>query len=133
MLEEIGTLITQINNAIEQSAKMTGNKSGAGDLIGTKDAIKLLNETGELGTFEAGENGTIKVNGKEYSNWLHYNSEFINAIDNAVANYSQAELDSDDRTKWGERLKELFKHYSLFKEIVSRIYDPTSLSTLDLG
>jgi hypothetical protein len=36
---------------------MTGGKTDSGDLIGTEDAIKLLNEKEELGKFEAGENG----------------------------------------------------------------------------
>jgi hypothetical protein len=31
-----------------------------------------------------------------------------------------------------EELKDLFKRYHLFKDVVSRIYDPTSKSTLDL-
>jgi hypothetical protein len=57
MLEEIGKLVESINDAIQKSAEMTSGKTNSGELIGTSDAIKLLNEKKELGKFEAGENG----------------------------------------------------------------------------
>jgi hypothetical protein len=41
MLAEIGLLIQNINDAIEQSANMTGTKT-AGDLIGSQEAADLL-------------------------------------------------------------------------------------------
>ena len=132
MLEEIGKLVESINDAIQKSAEMTSGKTNSGELIGTSDAIKLLNEKKELGKFEAGENGQIIVNGETYANWVEYNGKFIEAIDAKLAEYSQAPLGSEQRKQLAEELKGLFRRYHLFKEVVDRIYDPTSKSTLDL-
>lgn len=132
MLEEIGKLVESINDAIQKSAEMTSGKTNSGELIGTSDAIKLLNEKKELGKFEAGENGQIVVNGETYANWVEYNGKFIEAIDAKLAEYSQAPLGSEQRKQLAEELKGLFRRYHLFKEVVDRIYDPTSKSTLDL-
>jgi gas vesicle protein len=46
MLEEIKELVQSINEAISKSAELAGEKSGAGELIGSAEAIELLNATG---------------------------------------------------------------------------------------
>jgi hypothetical protein len=115
---------------------MTGGKPNAGDLIGTDEAIEQLNNAEStfgvnLGTFEKGENGSIVVNGKTFETWVAYNGELIKEIDDALAAYADTNSsNTEDREAAAKTLRELFKKYHAFRDIVSRIYD--NGSTIDL-
>ena len=136
MLTEIGTLIQNINTAIQQSAELTGGKTDAGDLIGTDEAIEQLNNAAttagvDLGTFEKGENGSIIVNGETFDNWVAYNGKLIEEIDKALTAYANTNSsDTEAREAAAEVLRDLFKKYHAFRDIVSRIYE--NGSTIDL-
>lgn len=128
MLEEIKTLIQSINEAIRKSAELAGEKDGAGELIGSAEAIELLNATGLFGSWSKNGSVGIKVDGKD-TNFLDYNAALIEEIDNAVARYANAKTGTDERERLGEELKELFKRYWQFRDIVNRVYDPVNLTT----
>lgn len=128
MLEKIKTLIQDINNAIETSAKYDKNSNGAENLIGSEEAIELLNKTGKFGEWSKDGSVGVKVDGKA-TNFIDYNAALIEEIDDAVARYANAKTGSDEREKYGEELKELFKRYWEYRDIVNRVYDPTNLTT----
>ena len=132
-LEDIKTLIQEINEAIRTSAELTEGKSGAGKLIGSKEAVRMLNEAEEKAGYDFGEwkidDGVgIKVNGKA-TNFVDYNAALIEEIDEAVARYANTDSESAERVTLGEELKELFKRYWYFRDIVNSVYDPTNLTT----
>ena len=127
MLEEIKTLIQSINEAIRKSAELTDGQSGAEGLIGSDEAIELLNETGLFGTWSKDGSVGVKVDGKA-TNFVDYNGALIEEIDEAVARYANAKTGTEEREKLGEELKELFKRYWQFRDIVNRVYDPTNLT-----
>ena len=128
MLEEIKTLIQSINEAIRKSAELTDGQSGAEGLIGSAEAIELLNATGLFGTWSKDGSVGVKVDGKA-TNFVDYNAALIEEIDDAVARYANAKTGTEEREKLGEELKELFKRYWQFRDIVNRVYDPTNLTT----
>ena len=128
MLEKIKTLIQSINDAIRKSAELSGGQSGAEGLIGSAEAIDLLNATGLFGTWSSDGSVGVKVDGKA-TNFIDYNAALIEKIDNAVARYANAKTGTAEREKLGEKLKELFKRYWQFRDIVNRVYDPTNLTT----
>lgn len=128
MLEKIKTLIQDINTAIETSAKYNKNNSGAENLIGSQEAIELLNKTGKFGQWSSDGSVGVKVDGKA-TNFVDYNAALIEEIDDAVARYANAKTGSTEREKYGEQLKELFKRYWEYRDIVNRVYDPTNLTT----
>ena len=128
MLEEIKTLIQSINEAIRKSAELTNGQSGAEGLIGSAEAIELLNATGLFGTWSKDGSVGVKVDGKA-TNFVDYNAALIEEIDDAVARYANAKTGTEEREKLGEELKELFKRYWQFRDIVNRVYDPTNLTT----
>lgn len=128
MLEEIKELIQSINEAIRQSAELTDGKSGAEGLIGSEEAIELLNATGLFGSWSKDGSVGVKVDGKA-TNFVDYNGALIEEIDDAVARYANAKTGTEERERLGEELKELFKRYWQFRDIVNRVYDPTNLTT----
>lgn len=128
MLEKIKTLIQDINTAIETSAKYNKDNSGAENLIGSQEAIELLNKTGKFGQWSSDGSVGVKVDGKA-TNFVDYNAALIEEIDDAVARYANAKTGSNEREKYGEQLKELFKRYWEYRDIVNRVYDPTNLTT----
>ena len=92
------------------------------------EAIELLNATGLFGTWSKDGSVGVKVDGKA-TNFVDYNAALIEEIDDAVARYANAKTGTEEREKLGEELKELFKHYWQFRDIVNRVYDPTNLTT----
>lgn len=128
MLEKIKTLIQDINTAIETSAKYNKDNNGAENLIGSQEAIELLNQTGKFGQWSSDGSVGVKVDGKA-TNFVDYNAALIEEIDDAVARYANAKTGSNEREKYGEQLKELFKRYWEYRDIVNRVYDPTNLTT----
>ena len=128
MLEKIKTLIQDINTAIETSAKYNKDNNGAENLIGSQEAIELLNKTGKFGQWSSDGSVGVKVDGKA-TNFVDYNAALIEEIDDAVARYANAKTGSSEREKYGEQLKELFKRYWEYRDIVNRVYDPTNLTT----
>ena len=128
MLEEIKTLIQSINDAIRKSAELSGGQSGAEGLIGSAEAIDLLNATGLFGTWSSDGSVGVKVDGKA-TNFIDYNAALIEEIDDAVARYANAKTGTAEREKLGEELKKLFDRYWDFRDIVNRVYDPTNLTT----
>ena len=128
MLEEIKTLIQSINEAIRKSAELTDGQSGAEGLIGSAEAIELLNATGLFGSWSKNGSVGIKVDGKD-TNFVDYNAALIEEIDDAVARYANAKTGTEERERLGEELKELFKRYWQFRDIVNRVYDPVNLTT----
>ena len=128
MLEKIKTLIQDINTAIETSAKYNKDNNGAENLIGSQEAIELLNQTGKFGQWFSDGSVGVKVDGKA-TNFVDYNAALIEEIDDAVERYANAKTGSNEREKYGEQLKELFKRYWEYRDIVNRVYDPTNLTT----
>ena len=136
MLEKIKTLIQEINGVIEKSAQMTDGKSGAGDLIGTNEAVRRLNEAQEKdgydfgGTFAYDEKKGLTLNGKATA-WAAVNAKLIEEIDAKMAEYTNIDTTNEgDRERVGKELKELFKKYHAFKDIVNLIYDPNNVIDL---
>ena len=137
MLKEIGTLVQSINEAIQKSAEMTGTKQ-VGDLIGSAEAAELLSghEEYDFGDWKM-DGSQLKVKGvgaDDYiaTTFVEENAKLINEINKKLAAYTEARTGSEDRARLGEELEALFKKYHAFKDIVSRVYDPTTLGALDL-
>lgn len=137
MLKEIGALVQSINEAIQKSAEMTGTKQ-VGDLIGSAEAAELLSnhEEYDFGDWKM-DGSQLKVKGandKDYAatTFVEENAKLINEINETLLKYTEAKTGSEERATLGAKLEELFKKYHAFKDIVSRVYDPTTLSALQL-
>ena len=135
MLTQISSLIQEINEAIRKSAELT-SPSAPNDLIGTTEAIELLNKAApegyDLGEFSQGQNGQIIANGTTYQNWLDYNANLIEEIDKKIAEMANEHTGTERRKQLEEELAILFVKYHAFKDIVGRIYDAASGSTVQL-
>ena len=135
MLTQISLLIQEINEAIRKSAELT-SPSAPNDLIGTTEAIELLNKAApegyDLGEFSQGQNGQIIANGTTYQNWLDYNASLIEEIDKKIAEMANEHTGTERRKQLEEELAILFVKYHAFKDIVGRIYDVASGSTVQL-
>ena len=135
MLTQISSLIQEINEAIRKSAELT-SPSAPNDLIGTTEAIELLNKAApegyDLGEFSQGQNGQIIANGTTYQNWLDYNASLVEEIDKKIAEMASEHTGTDRRKELEKELAILFVKYHAFKDIVGRIYDAASGSTVQL-
>ena len=135
MLTQISSLIQEINEAIRKSAELT-SPSAPNDLIGTTEAIELLNKAApegyDLGEFSQGQNGQIIANGTTYQNWLDYNASLVEEIDKKIAEMASEHTGTDRRKELEKELAILFVKYHSFKDIVGRIYDAASGSTVQL-
>ena len=143
MLTQIGDLIKNINLAIQQSASLTGDSRGSASLIGTAEAVELINASGKWGQWSKNENGTINIKGfnrdldgdgtidenVSEAAIVSINAALISEIDDMMKLYFNTKSDSDDRKALGEQLKLMFKDYHEFRDIVSRIYDITDLAS----
>ena len=137
MLEKIKTLIQDINEAIETSANLQSDNRNSSELIGQDEAIDLLNEQKLWGTWGRSENGALTLNGNA-TTFTDFNGELIQEIDDKMTKMFNAKTGSEERSKLEEEVKELFKQYWLFKDIVGRVYDVTDLqaptyASLDTG
>jgi hypothetical protein len=79
----------------------------------------------------------LKVKGvgeDDYSatTFVEENAKLIDEINKKLLKYTEAKTGSEDRARLGEELEALFKKYHAFKDIVSRVYDPTTLAALKL-
>jgi hypothetical protein len=79
----------------------------------------------------------LKVKGvgeDDYSatTFVEENAKLINEINEKLLEYTEAKTGSEDRARLGDELEALFKKYHAFKDIVSRVYDPTTLAALNL-
>lgn len=137
MLEKIKTLIQDINEVIETSANLQSDNRNSSELIGQDEAIDLLNEQKLWGTWERSENGALTLNGNA-TTFTDFNGELIQEIDDKMTEMFNARTGSEERLKLEEEVKELFKQYWLFRDIVDRVYDVTDLqapkyASLDTG
>ena len=118
-LEDIKTLIEEINESIRTSAELTTDKDTS--IIGSSKAIELINESGLFGSWEINDRGDIDVtnDGKtETTNFVAYNGILLEELEKAIEMHGNGEIDN-------ESLAKMFKRYWAYKDIINRIYDVT--------
>ena len=143
LLEDIGAKIKEINDIIKQANEMGKQNYSSTDLIGEKEAIKLLgqetfNNADLFGTWNYDEEtgvtrgtytdakGEVKENVER--NLVEFTGQLVEMIDELTGKYYEAETGSSEREAYGQELKKLFQDYWKFKNIINRIYDLTDIS-----